>query len=1399
METKKVHLGLDLGIASVGWSLVDSEQNIIAMGSHLFDKASAPDGKDKYGEGIRGEKRRARRIGNRKKQRKLDFLNMIDQFCYNNQIKLKAINKISSLYKSEYQKIFGFNETESATDFLFHKAHQYDFYKIYREGFERELSPKELFLFLYQKLGNRGTFFQKYQGKKIDEYSYDDSLFKNFLLDKYFSVRHKFRDQSNRDNSFSIFWNWLDIEFILRKCSYINENFIEDYKNIFFRHRHFAHGPGWSKPLSPWSVDYDENRNPIGHIWDKKIGFCPISLLKNDGDESKAQRRLNQFYFAPELADLISQLANTRINNEKLTSRQIIKILNQSIFNDEDVTIQNISLWLEQDPSNFSSYPTGRDQITDKFQKNLKIREYFKKNKKIIEIESINNFDIVKLIDVLLDLDEKRFKMIAKYWEKNDNSDSKDKKDDKNKEEKTITNSKNNMDIEKSIYEIKEILKEIKFDFKINYDYFVDFNNIKESDLSGTREFGIDVYTYYLNVFFNQKDLSKNFDSLNVFYKEEKEESEKYKYIYKNDSKYLSKNMFAKQEFLSPNAKNTLKESIKVINDILRIYIYKNSWFLESIILETTWEEENLKESLKESIKSKKQKKRIIEYQEYMDKEYKNAEADEELKKIKKTINKIDKKKYLLWKMQGCMDFYKINKSLLLSEIDEWQIDHIIPKSISFNSNLENLVVTMSNSEKGNKIPSSFLSSKDFNNLKNNLWKTKLNPEDQDKKNKKKKKNERKELSILDEIKLKKFKFLTMENLDKYKVGFINSNLAETTYAIRKLKEGLEFFVKNFNKNFENNKREKILSYNPIEECDIRTISGQHSQEFRKWIKLETKNRDIKTHHAHDASIIALYSSLPKINNWYKWWNKNKFKIYYWIKANKDDSDKKNSDKKWLEIDLNYVKKVFCGPKNSFAEKILNPEKFWYSFKDYKLSYNEEKMVKKLDNKFYKLPINEQQEKIKLMYPKQIFSNENFNGYTRKKLLLNLFSKDKKEKKGIFNFFKEIYLNEKKGNSIDDYCKNNILTSSSIIKSIYNLIDKDLFLKNYRIKVNIIENITNKLRSNLSAFYEYLNIDTDDINEKNKYLNKILDHYILIIENNQILKINKIDYLDKNKYEVIHLKLLSADDSKKEQVFNFFKNIHQKYSTKESIEEYLRENVITDSDIINEIYEKIDKNLLSKSTKNAPDIIKDVNNKLENNLSIFYNLIESDTNINLDTLKNKDEYLKILLKNYFLIIRDNKLLKISKIKYISEDKYIPTYELADKKYETKSSKNKYVFNKEKQLKLSHNQTLYGEAMKMIALLRYKNKKGEEEIKFFKINQLNKIVRAPEKYEIIKLINPNIWYYYKNEIWKITNLNIKSNLIKIKCLSNKINAKELCYNSDWGELEGLFNKIIRRKE
>lgn len=1240
---KKLHLGLDLGIASVGWSLVDNQQNIIAMGSHLFQQLSDPKDNQKYGEGTRGQQRRARRNLSRKKQRKLDFLNMIDQFSYNNQVKLKNIGKLSSLYKSEYQNIFKFNENESATDFLFNQAHKFDFYKIYQKGFETELKPKELFLFLYQKLSNRGAFYLK-TDKTIETYNYDQSLFKNVLLDQYFKKNHKFRDKSNGDNSYSIFWNWLDIEFILRKCSYINEQFIEDYKKIFLRQRHFAYGPGWANPQSPWSVEYDENHQPIGHIWDQKIGFCPISLSKNQGDEIKAQKRLNQFYFIAELSSLVSQLVYTKLDGHNLNYPQILTILNKSIFEDKKVTIKNIAKWLNRNENDFFNYPLDRERIKDNFQENQKLRKYFSKKNGIIN--KVTNFNISDLFESLILIDEKRFEFILQYWE--------DQKDKLNKKDKTILNNSN---FNESLEKAKKVFENINLDFEINYEKFVNFNDVNESDLNGTRGFGFNAYKEYLDEFFNRSNNStKLFDSFNVHFKNEIKDAEKYKYELLDTAKFLPLKMFKKQEFLSPNVKNTLQESIRVINNILRRYIYKNGWILQSIILETTWDSENLKNS----INSKERKKEIAQYQSFMEKSHQDAK--EELEEYNLSTSDTNKRKYFLWKEQDSKDFYS-GKVLELKDIEKWQIDHIIPESISFNSNLENLVVTVRNEEKGKRTPFEFLGS-EFVKLKNSLWKPLLNSDDDKDKEETKKDGKVKIPAILTRIRKQKFKYLTIEKLEDEILGFVNSNLSETTYAIRKLKDGLVFFMKNFNEKFPKNENEII--YDALKDCHIRTISGSHSQKFRKWMKFEIKNRKILTHHAHDASIIAFYSSLEKVDKWYKWMKDNDLKVYYANKSNQNENEYK-----W--IDFNYLKSVFH-PNNQFQEKINNAP-FYYSFKPYKLD-------PKLNNQFYKKSLEKQWEIIKSIKPKQIFSNENFNGY---------------------------------------------------------------------------------------------------------------------------------QIIDDTKYEVVYLNLL--DDTKKsEKVFQLFRELHNYITEGKTIEEYCKENrVLTNSDLIQELYKLVDKDLLSqtydenkKIFKKDFNIFKMINHKHKSDLSIFANLIESETKIKLSELDNQEEYLKHLLDNYVLIIKGDKLIKVNKIKTISKEEYIPTYQLINKKYQTKSSENKYIFEKEKQLKLAHNQTLLGDSMKMIVLLKYKDENNKEKMQFFKINQLNKIVRAPQEYEIIKFIDPKIWYYYNKEVWKIQNLAIGKNQISFVCISNKNkqDKKDILKtytNGNWKEHQELFNKMMRIKK
>ena len=1082
METKKVHLGLDLGIASVGWSLVDSEQNIIAMGSHLFKQASIKLGDDEYGEGIRGQKRRARRTWNRKKQRKLDFLNMIDKNSHNNKIKKKNKDKFSSFYKDKYQKIFGFNEAESVTDFLSHKAHQYDFYKIYREGFERELNPKELFLFLYQKLSFRGVFFIQYKNDSNKNYSYETSLLKELEKEEY-----KYRIPGRK---FSIYKNWEDINFILNNCSYIDEEFVNDYKKIFFRHREYAIGPGGINAESKWGLSREEYESGL-KLWDKKIGFCPVALTKFNDNNDKisnktVEKKLNYFYFIGELANLISQLITTKINDSYLSYEQIIKILNSSIKNLKEINLKNISKWLNKNENDFSGFPKDSTQTDDDFVKNEKLLTYFKVKKQKNIISNCEDFNIETWFEDLNEIDKIRLDVISKYW--NQDADNK------------------NINFEDSLNFAKQSLNKIEKIktgiIKINYENFVNLEEIHKKDFDGTRRFGFQAYKTYFNNFFKQKNLSR----INVFYKNELKEALKYDYNLPEKFDYLPfipLKMFNNQSFISPNAKNTLREAIRVIDYVFKNYIFNKreiNYVLESIILETTWEDEALKD---QSILTKAKKIEIAEYNKFKRNQYNTAkkalekENEERRKHNKQEIDigsKENKIKYVLWKQQDCRDFYT-GDALFLDNIEKWEVDHIIPKGIWDNNKLENKVVTMStvNGKKTKKTPFEFLSASKYKEMKE-IWKSTLKVDDEICKNKK-------NIKIEEKIRCKKYKLLTIENIDDKKRGFLYSSLSDTTYAIRKFKEGLKFFIKNFNDLYSHNSEKDEIIFKSISECKIRTVSGNYSQKIRNWIKFEKKDRSNSEHHAHDATFVALFSSFY-----------NDFVFF-----------KQNDYGRFLEsFDLSEIESLFEQNKEELKRKIKN---FSYDNEDKKIIFTckKNKLSPKINNRFYNLNLEKQLDILKTINAKKLFKDETFKSYKEigknkyKISYINLINGNNNDKKAIFKYFKILDKYIKEGKTVKNFCeKNNVLTSYKIIKKLYDFIilnnSKKIFEDPKNEKKDIFK-ITND-KVDKSIF-----VGLSDCSNKEKifdewFIENLMTNYVLILKNqNEFLKIKKIKVL----------------------------------------------------------------------------------------------------------------------------------------------------------------------------------------------------------------------------------------------------------------------------------------------
>jgi CRISPR-associated endonuclease Csn1 len=275
-NNKKLIIGLDLGIASVGISVVDKDtKKIIHRQSHLFKILSEPKTLTTpggYGEGARGDKRRQRRTIQRRTQRRLDFISLI------NDTEIKSGKRKGEIRKAnpKYKEIFNF-------DANIEKNLSYPIYELAVKGLTKELTPKELFKVLYSKLSFRGVSFTL---PNEDENSLSvaeellDILNKNKKL-RSPSARVILEDEQN-DNKiamqFSLKRNKKDLIKIIDNCSYLKEtNFKNDFlgddesddivikSGIFSRVRDFSQGPGSDKSRTNYGV-YKEDGKQVNNL-----------------------------------------------------------------------------------------------------------------------------------------------------------------------------------------------------------------------------------------------------------------------------------------------------------------------------------------------------------------------------------------------------------------------------------------------------------------------------------------------------------------------------------------------------------------------------------------------------------------------------------------------------------------------------------------------------------------------------------------------------------------------------------------------------------------------------------------------------------------------------------------------------------------------------------------------------------------------------------------------------------------------------------------------------------------------------------------------------------------------------------------------------------------------------
>ena len=317
-------VALDIGIASVGWAVVDREtEKVIEAGSNIFEEAKAAENQE------RRSMRQARRLKRRQRTRLNDFNKLWEKYGFS--IPRYQCNDVVSVkVKALHEKI----------------------------------SLDELYFALYNYLKHRGISYledAEDEGAGKGSSSYINGLRMNAkeLENKYpceiqkerLEKIGKFRGQSQMsdengqitdlNNVFTIGAYRREIEQIFNiQCEFessLTEDFVSDYLCIFNRKRKYYEGPG--NELS--RTDYGKYTTQIGvdgkfiteeNIFEKLVGKCSIYP-----DELRAAAAS---YTAQEF-NVLNDLNNLTINGRKLDKEEKYKIIS-SIKQANSVNIRKI-------------------------------------------------------------------------------------------------------------------------------------------------------------------------------------------------------------------------------------------------------------------------------------------------------------------------------------------------------------------------------------------------------------------------------------------------------------------------------------------------------------------------------------------------------------------------------------------------------------------------------------------------------------------------------------------------------------------------------------------------------------------------------------------------------------------------------------------------------------------------------------------------------------------------------------------------------------------------------------------------------------------------------------------------------------------------------------------------
>lgn len=742
---QKVILGLDMGVASVGWSLLDKDTGeILGLGSRLFNSATASENEDRRN--FRG----TRRLNRRKRHRRERVKNLLE----------KENIAITDMYIDENP------------------------YAIRVKGLTHQLSTSELYAALYHLVKHRGISYLddvaeeediKIESLKINAKELKKKHPCEIQLER-FNTYGKVRgiievgNQQTLVNIFPTSAYQKEAEALLDKQAdyypQITQEFIGSYIKILVDKRSYFIGPGNHKSRTDYGV-YRTNGETWDNLFEILIGKC--SIYPEELRAAKASYTAQEFNILNDLNNItIRTLEEGKLSKEQ--KEKIITVVKQSNVTNMMNIIAKVVGCKKDDIDGYRVNKKGKPEFHS--------FEIYRKVKKALLAE-----------DITEELSQKEFDELAHI----------------------LTINTETLEIERKIHlELPHISQKI-------ISVLIELN--KKNTFSSWHSLSIKAMKQMIPELY---ETSKNQMQIVTAWGIQKPKYTKYK-----DMKYIPEDSVL-EDIYNPIATRSIRQTIKVINALLKEHQDKQ---FDSIVIEMP----------RDFISSKDEKSAIEKIQKENEKQKKDAilRAKLEYNFDDNAFNNHKKLalKLRLWYQQNqrCIYSGKVIKVIdLVNNPNLFDIDHIIPVSISLDDSLSNKVLCYAeeNRIKGQRTPYRYLKSKKsdwifeqyksyvlelFNDGKGKINKTKMD-------------------------------FLLMEeDINKWEVrrGFVARNLVDTRYASKVLLNTLQDFFVAHNR-----------------ETKVKVVRGKFISQLRNGWRIH-KNRDESySHHAIDATLIAVSANL---------------------------------------------------------------------------------------------------------------------------------------------------------------------------------------------------------------------------------------------------------------------------------------------------------------------------------------------------------------------------------------------------------------------------------------------------------------------------------------------------------------------------------------------------------